>query len=331
MELALRGARDFHRDQQYVVRQGDVCIVDEFTGRLSTGRKWSRGVHQAIEARENVPLSAPTDASASLTVHDYLERFPRVSGMTGTAREAKGEFRTIYGLRVEDIARHRPLQRITLPPAIFRSMEEKWDAVIGDVQNQHRRGRAVLIGTRTVAISEELSQRLRDTGLEHVVLNARNADSESEIIAQAGQPGRITVATNMAGRGTDIRLHPAVLEAGGLHVIGTEFHSARRIDRQLAGRCGRQGDPGSFQQFASLDDHILSSAFGEELVQKRRRRPWSPESSRRLLERAQQRLEQQAVIARMQLCRRNQQAQEILRSVGLDPVLNPFPEDESPG
>jgi preprotein translocase subunit SecA len=331
VELALRASKDFHRDQHYVVQNGDVSIVDEFTGRLSAGRKWSRGVHQAIEAREELPLSAPTEACASMTVHDYLARFPSVSGMTGTAREARAEFRKIYGLRVEEIARHRPLQRVTRPALVFRSAEEKWEAVIRDVQEQQARGRAVLIGTRTVAISEELSQRLCDARLEHVVLNARNADAESAIVSLAGQPRRITVATNMAGRGTDIRLHPSVLQAGGLHVIGTEFHSSRRIDRQLQGRCARQGDPGSFQQFASLEDHLLSSAFGDEGARQRRRGRWNPAAALHLLQKAQRRLEQQAVIARMRLCRRSRQAQEILQSVGLDPILNPFPEDESFG
>ncbi len=232
-------------------------IVDEFTGRTAAGRNWNAGIHQAIEAREGLAISRPTRPGARITVQDFARRFRHLAGMTGTAQEAGREFAEVYRLRVQPISPHQPPRRRVEPPVIRETLTDKWQAVADDVRCQIESGRSVLVGTRTVEASEQLSGVLTARGLEHRVLNARRHDHEAEVVAEAGQPGRVTIATNMAGRGTDIRLADSVRAAGGLHVIITELNASPRIDRQLAGRCGRQGDPGSVRLIVSREDPIL--------------------------------------------------------------------------
>ena len=257
-------AETLQRDQHYVVRDGEIMIVDEFTGRISDGRKWRNGVHQAIEAREGVPLSPMTHHSARITVQEFFARYGRVCGMTGTAASSAFEFWNVYGLPVMQLPTHKPARRQRWGDRVLPTADARWAAIAADVLDMQRAGRPILIGTRTIEQSEQLSSRLTTVGLEHQVLNARNHAREAEVIADAGRPGCVTVATNMAGRGTDIRLQGDAEARGGLHVICSELHPSARIDRQLAGRCGRQGDPGSVQSFMSLDDEILATGLGRE-------------------------------------------------------------------
>ena len=257
-------AETLQRDQHYVVRDGEIMIVDEFTGRISDGRKWRNGVHQAIEAREGVPLSPMTHHSARITVQEFFARYGRVCGMTGTAASSAFEFWNVYSLPVMQLPTHKPARRQRWGDRVLPTADARWAAIAADVLDMQRAGRPILIGTRTIEQSEQLSSRLTTVGLEHQVLNARNHAREAEVIADAGRPGCVTVATNMAGRGTDIRLQGDAEARGGLHVICSELHPSARIDRQLAGRCGRQGDPGSVQSFMSLDDEILAGGLGRE-------------------------------------------------------------------
>lgn len=325
LELALLAGRRFREGEHYVVDRGQVRLVDESTGRIGPGKAWSRGLQQAVEAREEVPLTQPLEPAASLTIQQFARGFGHLCGLTGTAREAAAELRTGYQLRVQRVPEHVRTQRKMLPERAFRTLGEKLEAIVQDVGERLRAGRAVLVGTRTVKSSEFLSAALQAAGIEHAVLNARNPQLESQIIARAGQPGQVSVATNMAGRGTDITLHPDVRAAGGLHVIGTELHSSSRIDRQLAGRCGRQGDPGTFQQFLSLEDDLLSVAAAE--ASHRERNSASPSSIIRRLRRAQRQLERRQQQARRDLDRRREEEFALLRKLGVDPVVNPFPEE----
>jgi preprotein translocase subunit SecA len=256
---ALTARHLFHRDKQYVVRDGRIGIVDEYTGRVMPGRSWEGGLHQMIETKECCDVTTQTEILARISYQRFFRRYLALAGMTGTAREAAAELWSVYRLRVARVPTHRPTRRVLLAPRIHRDADAKWDAVVDRVQGLHERGRPVLIGTRTVADSEILADRMRAASLECRVLNALQDRDEAEIIAEAGLHGRITVATNMAGRGTDIKLGPGVEELGGLHVIATEFHDAGRIDRQLFGRCGRQGDPGSAESIVSLEDELLDA------------------------------------------------------------------------
>jgi preprotein translocase subunit SecA len=243
------------------VRGGKVQIVDEYTGRVMADRSWERGLHQMIEAKEGCAITGQQETLARISYQRFFRRYLRVSGMTGTVREVAGELWAVYRLPVVTIPTNRPVQRRHLPDQVYVTAEEKWAAVVDTLRHAQNEGRAVLVGTRSVSASEHLSELLSAAGLAHQVLNARQDQEEAEVIARAGERGRITVATNMAGRGTDIRLAPGVAELGGLHVIATERHDARRIDRQLFGRCGRQGDPGSFQVIMSLEDEIFHEFF----------------------------------------------------------------------
>lgn len=245
------------RDQHYLVRSGKVQIVDEFSGRIMEDRSFEHGLHQMLEAKEGCTLTSRRDPIARISYQRFFRRYRRLAGMTGTAREVAGELWSVYGLPVLSIPTHRPVARRDGGERTFVSAAEKWDAVAARVAELQREGRPVLIGTRSVEASEALSRRLAQQGISHRVLNARQDAQEAEIVARAGDAGSVTVATNMAGRGTDIRLEPAVAGRGGLHVIATERHEARRIDRQLFGRCGRQGDPGSFERLISLDDDLV--------------------------------------------------------------------------
>jgi preprotein translocase subunit SecA len=262
LERAVKVAREMFLDRQYVVRDGEIVIVDEFTGRLGEGRKWRAGIHQAVEAKEGVKITIATGQAARITVQDFFLRYERLAGMTGTASTSARELRKIYKCRVVPVPTNRPPIRQKLPTLVFGTAADKWQAIIADISEQHSLGRPVLVGTRSIDKSEYLSSLMAERGIEHSVLNARHVAAEAQIVAQAGQIGKVTVATNMAGRGTDIRLGEGVPDLGGLHVICTELHEAQRIDRQLIGRCGRQGDPGTYRQFLALDDEILLTGFG---------------------------------------------------------------------
>jgi preprotein translocase subunit SecA len=260
----------YQRDKQYLVRGGKVQIIDEYTGRVMADRSWERGLHQMIEAKEGCAVTGQQETLARISYQRFFRRYLRVSGMTGTVREVAGELWAVYRLPVVTIPTNRPVQRRHLADQVYVTAAEKWAAIVDTLRHLQNEGRAVLVGTRSVSASEHLSELLSAGGLTHQVLNARQDQEEAEVIAKAGERGRITVATNMAGRGTDIRLAPGVAELGGLHVLATERHDARRIDRQLFGRCGRQGDPGSFQVIMSLEDEIFHDFFkGRELLLRR--------------------------------------------------------------
>ena len=250
------------RDKHYLVRDGTVQIIDEFTGRVMEGRSWEGGLHQMIETKEGCPLTGRHDTLARISYQQFFRRYLRLAGMTGTAREIAAELWSVYRLVVVPVPTNRPLQRRRGPTRVYPTAEVKWEAIIARVADVFRTGRPILLGTRSVASSEHLSRLLTAAGFPHRVLNAQQDREEAEIIAQAGEKERITVATNMAGRGTDIRLAPGVAELGGLHVIATELHEARRIDRQLFGRCGRQGDPGGHEAIVSLEDDLVAVHAG---------------------------------------------------------------------
>jgi len=257
LEQALKAQALFQRDRDYIVRDGEVIIVDEFTGRMMLGRRYSEGLHQAIEAKEGVRVQRETVTQATITFQNYFRMYEKLAGMTGTAATEAEEFATIYNLDVVVIPTHRPMIRIDYPDQVYRTEEAKFRAVVREIQEMHAIGRPVLVGTTSIEKSERLSNMLKRVGIKHEVLNAKHHEREAAIVAQAGQRGAVTIATNMAGRGTDIILGPGVKELGGLHIIGTERHEARRIDNQLRGRAGRQGDPGSSRFFLSLEDDLL--------------------------------------------------------------------------
>jgi len=248
----------FHLDKHYLVKDKKVQIIDEYTGRLMADRSWERGLHQLIELKEGCEITSRKETKARISYQRFFRRYLQLAGMTGTAREVAGELWSIYRMRVVTVPTHRPMRRTYLSDRVYRTSEEKWTEIVKTIADLHQQERPVLAGTRSVEASEKLSGLLSDKGLPHKVLNARQDKEEAEIIALAGQPARITVATNMAGRGTDIRLGPGVADLGGLHVIATERHEAGRIDRQLFGRCGRQGDPGTSEAFVSLDDELIT-------------------------------------------------------------------------
>ncbi len=250
----------FIRDDHYVVRDGKVLIVDQHSGRIMPGRTWSEGMHQFVEAKEDCDITPDPSVLARVSYQSFFRRYLSLSGMTGTAREVAGELWNVYGLNVVTVPPRQTSKRVFQGRYVLPSLDEKWRRVAAAVSHAHEIGTPVLVGTSNVATSEYVSRLLRDAGLPHELLNAKQDSREAEIIAGAGERGRITVATNMAGRGTDICLQPAVTELGGLHVILTEYHDAARIDRQLVGRCARQGDPGSYEVIASLQDPIVENA-----------------------------------------------------------------------
>lgn len=257
LRQALTARELFKRDQQYVVVDGEVVIVDEFTGRMMPGRTWREGLHQAVEAQEGVPVSAPSETLARISFQRYFQLYEKLSGMTGTAAEAGDELWHTYRLAVISIPTNRPCIRIEQPAKIFADGATKWDAVVDCIMALHVRGIPVLVGTRHISASEEVARRLMERGVEYQLLHAIHHKEEAQIVARAGLAGTITIATNMAGRGTDILLGQGVAEMGGLRVITTERHEARRIDRQLFGRCARQGDPGEVYRFVSLEDELV--------------------------------------------------------------------------
>lgn len=262
---SLRAHTMMHRDTDYVVKDGEVVIVDEFTGRLMFGRRYSDGLHQAIEAKEGLKVERESQTLASITFQNYFRMYEKLAGMTGTAKTEEKEFNDIYGLEVYEIPPNKPLARVDMPDLIFKTKAAKYRAVVRDAVERHKKGQPLLIGTTSITQSEELSDMLKRSGVPHSVLNAKHHEQEAEIVAQAGQMGMVTIATNMAGRGTDIQLGEGVPEIGGLAILGTERHESRRIDNQLRGRAGRQGDPGSSQFFLSLEDDLMR-IFGADNI-----------------------------------------------------------------
>ena len=261
--LALRAHYLMFRDQDYVVKDDQVMIVDEFTGRIMPGRRYSDGLHQAIESKEHVKVKRESKTLATITFQNFFNKFEKKAGMTGTALTEEKEFRDIYGMDVIEIPTNRPIARIDHQDAVYKTKKEKFKAVVEEVKEAHEKGQPVLVGTITIETSELISGMLKREGIPHTVLNAKFHEQEAEIVAQAGQHGAVTIATNMAGRGTDIKLDEDAREAGGLKIIGTERHESRRIDNQLRGRAGRQGDPGESQFFISLEDDLMR-LFGSE-------------------------------------------------------------------
>lgn len=326
MERAVKVSRDFLLERQYVVRDGEIVIVDEYTGRLAEGRKWRDGIHQAIEAKEGVEVTVPTGQAARITVQDLFLRYRKLSGMTGTAVSAAREFRKIYKCRVMRVPTNRPVQRHPMEVRVFGNSDAKWQAIVEEVETMEAAGRPVLIGTRSIAKSEALSNLLNEAGIEHQVLNAKEIAQEAEIVALAGQAGRVTVATNMAGRGTDIKLAEGVAAAGGLHVICTEMHDAGRIDRQLIGRCGRQGDPGTHRQYLALNDDILKTGFDLQKASRwedRGRAASGPLSNLvGRFRRAQRRVERRHLRDRSLLLHHEQERKKVQREMGQDPYLD---------
>ena len=256
-----------HKDQDYVVKDDEILIVDEFTGRIMPGRRYSDGLHQAIEAKEHVKVKRESKTLATITFQNFFNKYDKKGGMTGTALTEEKEFRDIYGMDVVEIPTNRPVQRKDLEDAVYMTKKEKFNAVVAAVKEAYEKKQPVLVGTFTIETSELISKMLRREGIPHKVLNAKFHELEAEIVAQAGQSGAVTIATNMAGRGTDIKLDDVAREAGGLKIIGTERHESRRIDNQLRGRSGRQGDPGESRFYISLEDDLMR-LFGSERLMK---------------------------------------------------------------
>jgi preprotein translocase subunit SecA len=265
LEQAMKAQATFERDKDYIVRDGEVIIVDEFTGRMMLGRRYSEGLHQAIEAKEGVRVRRQNVTLATITFQNYFRMYEKLAGMTGTAKTEAEEFRRIYDLDVVVIPTNQPMVRSDQSDLVFKNERGKFRAVIEDIKEKRAVGRPGLVGTASIEASERLSEQLTREGIPHQVLNAKQHEREAAIVAEAGQPQTVTIATNMAGRGTDIVLGPGVKEAGGLHILGTERHEARRIDNQLRGRAGRQGDPGSSQFYVSLEDELMRR-FGSERI-----------------------------------------------------------------
>ncbi len=325
VERALRARIAYLRDRDYVVHDGEIVIVDEFTGRMMPGRQWQDGLHQAIQAKERLKITLETITAARITVQNFFLKFRKLAGMTGTAASARFELRKIYKVGVFRVPTNKPSQRTWLTDRVFSTEDEKFEAVAERIVQLHERGLPVLIGTRSIEKSEKLSALLKQQEIEHQVLNAKNHAIEAEIVALAGQSGKVTVATNMAGRGTDIKLDEGIAEAGGLHVLGTERHESLRVDRQLGGRCARQGDPGRVQFFVSLDDEILES-LGEARAKRIRKRfsgrgELTGSAFRRLIFRAQAKKEYSHAKDRKLLMYYEKKRSEMRKNMGLNPWL----------
>ena len=327
IERAVLVNRDFVRDRQYVVRENEIVIVAEQTGRLAEGQKWRGGIHQAIEAKEGIEVTVSAGHAAQITVQDYFSSYSHLGGMTGTATGSEREFKNVYQLNVIRIPTHRPNKRIRLPDRILGTADEKWRAIVDDVRELRAAGRPVLIGTQSIEKSERLSALLETAGIEHSVLNAKQLAREAEIVTEAGQAGRVTVATNMAGRGTDIKLASGVAESGGLHVICSELHESERIDRQLVGRCARQGDPGTWRQYMSLDDDVLKVAFGTAKSARLKTRGETHSKSRfdqlkSTFTQAQQLVAKRHFDQRQQMMDFNKNRRKLHLQMGTDPYLD---------
>ena len=327
IEHALTAEFGFQRDRDYVVVKDVVQIVDESTGRIMEGRKWQQGLHQSIEAKERLPITAATGEAARVTLQSFFRLYTHVAGMTGTARPARRELKHVYGRRVIVIPTNKPCIREGLPPRVFATIEAKRNAVVDEIARRHAKGQPILVGTPSVAASEALGTLLKKRQLPHQILNAYLHAQEAELMSRAGEVSLITIATNMAGRGTDIRLAEPAKKLGGLHVIATEMHSSARIDRQLVGRAARQGDPGSYQYFLSLEDELFHCLTPDQLARRRRgarpdnngelaARTWMP-----FFRRTQRFLEKLHAKARRDLLRQEKQRAVAYRQMGLDPCL----------
>ena len=297
LNAALKAWNLFHRDQQYIVKDNEVIIVDEFTGRLMYGRRYSDGIHQAIEAKEGIKVRSEDQTLATITFQNYFRLYERIAGMTGTAKTEEREFRDIYGLDVVVVPTNMPMIRKDNSDIVYKSEQAKFKSVVDEIIAEHQKGRPVLVGTRSIEKSEMLAAQLRRRGVECNVLNAKYHAQEAEIIKDAGQGSQVTIATNMAGRGTDIKLGDGIAGIGGLHIIGTERHESRRIDNQLRGRSGRQGDPGSTRFYVSLEDEVMRLFGGERMTNIMERVGFSDEAPiesglvTKSLERAQSKVE----------------------------------------
>ena len=328
VERALRAKRFYFRDRQYVVRDGKIVIIDEFTGRVAEGRSWRDGLHQAVEAQEGIEQIGSTGGhSARITIQDLFARWPHLAGMTGTIASGRGELARTYDVAIGIVPTNRPAIRKRLPTVVCASYGDKLGRIVDEVAEFHALGRPVLIGTRSIDKSDDLSRLLTERQLPHAVLNARHIAQEAEIVAQAGQRGQITVSTNMAGRGTDIKLGDDVKELGGLHVICTELHDSARIDRQLIGRCGRQGDPGTWRQYLALDDDILVAGYGPKPAKRIAARLAAqlgsdPERLAQVFRTAQQRVEARHVRQRRILEYMERQRAEAHMQMSQDPYLD---------
>ena len=327
VEQAIRARNAYERGRDYVItKEEEIAIVDEGTGRVLEGRKWQAGLHQAIEAKESVPITAETGEAARITVQTFFRRYENIAGMTGTGIQAVREFQNTYGLGVTTIPTHRPCIREGLSPRIFTTQDAKRKALVPEIVRLHRAGRAVLIGTPSVEASEILGKDLRARDIDCQILNALFHEAEAEIVSQAGQPGRITIATNMAGRGTDILLHDDVRKNGGLHVIATEMHTNRRIDRQLVGRSARQGDPGSYQFWLSLEDELFRYLKQEKLERLRAKAIPDAEGELplrwiRTFRHTQRVIENHERKQRKQLLKQEHSREKMCKAMGLDPYL----------
>ena len=314
------------KDRDYIVDAEGVGIVDPSTGRVAAGRKWRDGLQQAVEIKERLAPTAATTLAARVSVQSFFRGYTFLGGMTGTASACAREFQRVYGTAVVAMPTRKPCRRSGAPPRIFATAGAKAAAVAAEIKTRLARGQAVLVGTPSVESSEVLSTSLNEHGIEHAVLNCRRHGQEAAIVAQAGQPGRVTIATNMAGRGTDIVISPEVLAAGGLHVIATEMHASSRIDRQLVGRTARQGDPGSYQFFLSLDDELLAGCQDRAFLRAKRKAQQSPEpelppSWLRWFRRAQRRWERMHRQERGELLRAERERQKVCSDAGLDALL----------
>ena len=266
VQQALKAHALFKRDVDYIVKEGEVIIVDEFTGRLMPGRRYSEGLHQALEAKEGVTIENENQTLATITFQNYFRMYGKLAGMTGTADTEAAEFKKIYNLDVMVVPTHKPMVRTDFADVIYKTKREKYDAALDEIEALHAKGQPVLVGTINIDVSEQLSKKLKARGIPHEVLNAKHHEKEAEIVARAGQRGSVTISTNMAGRGTDIVLGAGVVDLGGLHILGTERHESRRIDNQLRGRSGRQGDPGSSRFYMALEDDLLRIFGGERIT-----------------------------------------------------------------
>jgi preprotein translocase subunit SecA len=326
IERAIQAHHRFRLDQHYMIEKDKIVIIDEFTGRRMPDRHWREGLHQAVEAKEGVPVTVAADHAAQITFQSYFKLYKKLSGMTGTAWQNWWELRRVYKLWVVCVPTNRPVIRRQWPDRVFPTEQAKFEAVAEEIIRLHEKGRPVLVGTRSVEKSEALSRMLREAGIEHEVLNAKQHEREAALVEHAGEPGRVMIATNMAGRGTDIRLNPGVAESGGLHVLGTERHEARRIDRQLAGRAGRQGDPGTCQFFLSLEDELLEGlgpvkqAKLQTVGRSGRKLDWNAFQPRFL--KAQRRVERRHRKERVDLMIYEKQRQETLKDIGADPYVD---------
>ena len=326
VEKALTAKHAFERDKDYVIVENKIVIVDEGTGRVMDGRKWQDGLHQAIEAKELVPITAATGEAARITVQSFFRHYTHLAGMTGTGVPARGELRKTYRLKVTKIPTNKKCIRKGLPHRLFRTQDAKRDAIAVEIQRLIKAGRSILVGTPSVEASEALGLLLKDKRVPHQILNARYHEQEAEIVAGAGEPGKVTIATNMAGRGTDIILEDDVRKAGGLHVLATEMHSSKRIDRQLVGRSARQGDPGSYQFFLSMEDELLRCREPKEVLRKQRlamsdRDGELGRSWLRYFRRVQRFLEKTHRKQRKHLLKQERMRLDQYENMGLDPYL----------